>query len=545
MKIFEFDANKVKGNLTYELVKAIRTCREEKYDKLVFTKGVYDIDIDFAEQRNFNISNHGMNGPKRMGLLIEDMDGFEVDFNGSTLITTGKMTGIAITNSKNITIKNVILENPKTEFMQAKVVNTGDDFVDFEIQLGGDQFSTSNGAMYVNANYEFRIPQTTSIEFRGDTGELEYGTADFPIGFPWEVSNEITKDGHFIVKNPTRIPPIGNIFVHTASRRFGCGIFCQDSENLYFENVIIHSCQGMGLLAQFCHNVTLNGFSTLRHGIQMYTANADATHFVHCTGLIKVENGTFEGQLDDALNIHGVYVRVIDRESDNELLVRQMHFQATGLKIFQPGDKVQALTPETLIPYVEKTVKSVDVINDEIVKLTFVEVVNDVKVGDDLENLTKSADLIFRKNIVRDNRARGMLIAAKGKVLIEDNFFHASGAAILFESDGKYWFESGATNDVVIRNNVFDKCQYSKFGRAVIQFVKREQTEENKYYHGKVQVLDNKFTMKNQVAVMFDNISDVTLKGNVVDDGALAIVDVQHCDKLNLEDKDFTYQGEI
>ena len=545
MKIYEFNPSSIKGNLTYELVKAIRKCREEKYDKLVFTKAVYDIDFTFAEQRNFNISNHGMNGPKRMGLLIEDMDGFEVDFNGSTFITKGKMTGIAITNSKNITIKNVILENPETEFMQAKVVNTGEDFVDFEIQLGGDQFHTSAGAMYVNCGYEFRIPQTTSIEFRGDTGELEYGTGDFPIGFPWDVYNEKTKDNHFIVKNPTRIPPIGNIFVHTASRRFGCGIFCEDSENLYFENVIVHSCQGMGLLAQFCHNVTLDGFSTLRHGIQMYTANADATHFVHCTGLIKVENGTFEGQLDDALNIHGIYVRVIDRVSDNELLIKQMHFQATGLKIFQPGDKVQALVPETLIPYVEKTVKSVDVINDEIVKLTFVEDVNDVKVGDDLENLTKSADLIFRKNIVRDNRARGMLIAAKGKVLIEDNYFHASGAAILFEADGKYWFESGGTNDVTIKNNVFDRCKYSKFGTAVLQFVKREQVEEGKYYHGRVAILDNKFTMFTDSAIMLDNIESVTIKGNVVKDGKPAIVDVKHCKNLDLQKEDFTYQGEI
>ena len=544
MKVLEFDAKKVQGNLTYELVKAIRKCRAEKYDKLVFAKDVYDIDFTFAEQRNLCISNHGMNGPKRMGLLIEDMDGFEVDFNGSTLITKGKMTGIVVRNSKNVTIKNVILENPETEFMQARVVKTGEDFVDFEIELGGDQFATSNGLMYAPCGYEFRIPQTTSIEFRGDTGELEYGTGDFPIGFPWDVYNEKTKDGHFIVKNPTRIPPVGNVFVHTASRRFGCGIFCEDSSDLFFENVTVHSCQGMGLLAQFCHNVTLDKFCTLRHGIQMYTANADATHFVHCTGLIKVENGVFEGQLDDALNIHGVYVRVIDRISSKELLLRQMHFQATGLKIFAPGDKVQALTPETLIPYTEKTVKSIDVINDDIVKVTFKEDVDDIKVGDDLENLTKSADLIFRKNIVRDNRARGMLIAAKGKVLIEDNFFHASGAAILFESDGKYWFESGATNDVTIKNNVFDRCKYSKFGTAVVQFVKREAVEDGKYYHGAVNVVDNKFIMLNDLAVMFDNIENVTLKGNVIESDKPAIVDIKHCKNLDLQDG-FTYQGEI
>lgn len=544
MKIYEFNADKVQANLTYEILLALRKCKQEKYDKIVFSKSVYDIDRVYCEQRILNISNHGINGPKRIAILIEDMSDFEIDFSGSTLLTKGIISPIVIRNSKNITVKNVVLENPQTEFMQARVEKTGDDFVDFKIELGGEQFHTSKGNLYTNYGYEFQIPQTTSIEFNGDTGEIERDTGDFPIGFPWEVYNEMTKDGHLIVKNPTRIPPIGNVFIHTASRRFGCGIFCEGSSDVYFDNVTVHSCQGMGLLAQFCHNVTLNKFSTLRHGIQMYTANADATHFVHCTGLVKVENGVFEGQLDDALNIHGVYVRILDRLSDNELIIKQMHCQATGLPIFAVGDRVQVLTPETLIPYACKTVKSVEIINDEISKVAFEEQINDVKIGDDMENITKSCDLIFRNNVVRDNRARGMLIAAKGKVLIENNFFHSSGAAILFESDGKYWFESGGTSSVTIKNNVFDRCKYSRFGKAVVQFVKREATEDGKYYHNEINVIDNKFVMYGDLAAIFDNINKLCLKGNVVESDKPPVVEISHCNNVDLQDAGFVYVNE-
>jgi hypothetical protein len=543
MKILEFEKFTKTGNVTYDLLNAIRVCKAEKYDKLVLPKAVYEIDRSYCEQRSLNISNHGLNGPKRIAILIEDMENFEIDFNGGTLYTKGLIMPIVIRNSKNITVKNLVLENPETQFMQARVVATGEDWVEFKPELGFEQFKCKNGLLYTCVGEEYHVPQTTSVEFNGETGEIEYGTGDFPIGFPWEVENEFTKDGHMIVHGAKRIPPIGNVFIHTASRRLGAGIFCEGSSELFFKDVTVHSCLGMGLIAQFCHNVTLDGFSTKRKEGQYYTANADATHFVHCTGLVKVENGVFEGQLDDALNIHGVYVRVENRFAPNELILRQVHFQAQGLPIFEKGDEVQALDPATLLPYAKKRVKNVDVLNDELMRVTFEENVEDIKLGDDLENLTKSADLIFRNNIVRNNRARGMLIAAKGKVLIEKNYYHASGAAILFEADGEYWFESGGTTDVTVRENTFDKCKHSKWGSAVVQFVKRKETREGEYYHEKVVVADNKFIMYEiaPLAVTFDNIRDVTFTGNEVETQTEAIVDIKHCEKTLLQENGFTY----
>ena len=298
MKIYRFEGKETSEQTTYELLQAIRKCKAENYDKIVFEKGVYEIDKTFCEQRSFNISNHGLNGPKRVAVLLEGMQNFEVDFGGSVLRTCGNIIPIAIDDCKNVTVKNVILENPQTQFMQARVTKAEDGVVEFDVESGGEQFFTSMGKLYTRVGEEYLVPQTTSIEFNGKTGEIEYGTGDFPIGFPWEVENELSKDGKkFTVRGAKRLPPVGNVFIHTASRRLGCGVFCQNSADLRFENVTVRSCLGMGLLAQICHNVTLDGFCTRRHGGQMYTANADATHFVHCTGLVKVENGVFEGQL--------------------------------------------------------------------------------------------------------------------------------------------------------------------------------------------------------------------------------------------------------
>ena len=72
----------------------------------------------------------------------------------------------------------------------------------------------------------------------------------------------------------------------------------------------------------------------------------------------------------------------------------------------------------------------------------------EIRPGQVVENISHNVALTFRHNIVRCNRARGMLIASRGRTVIEDCDFHTSGAAILFEANGEYWFESGGTQDV-------------------------------------------------------------------------------------------------
>ena len=277
----------------------------------------------------------------------------------------------------------------------------------------------------------------------------------------------------------------------------------------------VHSCYGMGILAQTCHNIHLNGFNTLRHGDQYYTANADSTHFVNCTGLVLVENSTFEGQLDDALNIHGMYAR-IESKAERELIVREVHGQARGIRIYRDGDRIQVVNKDSLIPYRELTVEKAEYVNQDIIRLKLLEDTDGIVIGDDIESLDRAADLIFRNNVVRNNRARGMLIATRGKTVIENCYFHTSGAAILFESNGDYWFESGGVQDVTIRNNNFDGCKYSLWGSAVISCVPRKAMEHGKYFNREIKIVDNSFYATMDYLVEFNNVESVSFTGNTV-----------------------------
>jgi hypothetical protein len=79
-----------------------------------------------------------------------------------------------------------------------------------------------------------------------------------------------------------------------------------------------------------------------------------------------------------------------------------------------------------------------------------------IRPGSGIYNLTWQPNLVMRGCTVRNNRARTMLIATAGDVLIERNQFNRSSmAGIQFEGDNGFWWESGPTRHVVIRDNQF------------------------------------------------------------------------------------------
>jgi len=531
MQTIYFKDHRKSGDAGYDIYRLLTDVKDKKDVKIVFEKDTYEISPDYCFEKAVHISNHGWNGYKRIIALLENMENVELDFGGSTLLTHDVITPFAIINSKNITVKNVTLENTNICFMQTRVLAHGDGYIELEKMQGSDSFFMRHGRELAMTYKESMFIVINNIEVNPTTGTLEPGTADHTMQeFLWNMRFEDIGGGRLRLYGIKRYPPIGNILIFSAERRLGCGFFCEDSENIRLENVTVHSCHGMGFLAQTCHNITLDGFNTLRHGDQYYTANADATHFVNCTGLVTVENCTFEGQLDDALNIHGMYIR-IERIGDGEIFVREVHSQAKGIRVLRAGDKIQVLHPKTLIPYAQKTVKVAEYINEDSIRLVFEEGNDGItETGHILESLNRVADLIFRNNIVRHNRARGMLIATKGKVVIENNYFNTSGCAILFQSDGEFWFESGGVYDVEIQNNHFDACRYSPWGNAIIDCTPRPAEDEGKYFHKQISVTSNRFSMINEPVALFNNVENAIFKNNKIEsrEGLKPYVTVQH-----------------
>ena len=87
-----------------------------------------------------------------------------------------------------------------------------------------------------------------------------------------------------------------------------------------------------------------------------------------------------------------------------------------------------------------------------------------------VENKSYVPDVLIEGCIFRNNRARGLLLTSAGKVVVRNNRFQTPGAAVLIEGDSNYWFESGATRNILIEENEFDNCAYvSGWGMAPVQ----------------------------------------------------------------------------
>ena len=280
------------------------------------------------------------------------------------------------------------------------------------------------------------------------------------------------------------------------------GIFLSHNLNTRLENIQIHYAEGMGLLAQVCENITLEKFRVCLKGEEdprYFTTQADATHFSGCKGKIISCNGLYEGMMDDAINVHGTYLKVIGRKDEHTLVGRYMHDQSWGFEWGCTGDEVQFIRSTTMelvgtpnkitaiIPYDKECIEGAREFLISFEKP--VEACIDEKGSFGIENLTWSPEVLFSGNLIRNNRARGALFSTPRETIVENNTFdHTSGTAILLCGDCNGWFETGACRNVQIRNNHFINALTSmyQFTNAVISIYPEipELEKQQAYFHG-------------------------------------------------------------
>ncbi len=197
----------------------------------------------------------------------------------------------------------------------------------------------------------------------------------------------------------------------------------------------------MGIVSQFTENLTFQHVQVVpRPGtLRTCPAWADCFHFSGCKGKVLIDSCTFSGTQDDPINVHGTYLRLVQTEDHNRVLVRFMHTQTYGFAAFQPGDSVEFVSSASLRAYAASKVVRVERRSDTDWVLTLNDNVPDFKQGDVLDNVTWYPDLTIRNCSVTMDSCRGFLISTRGNVLVEGNTFANTGmSAILIADDAKF-----------------------------------------------------------------------------------------------------------
>ena len=294
----------------------------------------------------------------------------------------------------------------------------------------------------------------------------------------------------------------------------------------------------MGLLAQRCNGISMDRFSVCLKGKddpRCFTTQADATHFSQCKGVISVTDGVFENMMDDAINVHGVYLRVTERRDARTLVCTFGHSQTWGFAWGDAGDTVRLLRTSTMEPAgAPAIISSIRPIGPDGLCGTkgFVVTLRDA-LPDSLfdgstlgiENLTWTPEVVFAGNIVRNNRARGALFSSPRRTLCERNTFdHTSGSAILLCGDCNGWYESGAVGDLVIRRNRFVNALTSlyQFTEGVISIypvIPSPRTAAG-YFHGgrpgAISITDNEFDQFESTLLYAKSVDGLLFRDNVI-----------------------------
>ena len=511
--ILEFDNFRDSRDEMLNLFNALSECHTKNADVLHFSKGEYHFSDEFAFEIVLCISNHGENGFKRTAFLLENKDKFVIDGGGSHFVFDSVMNMITVLNCKNIVLKNFTVSMPIAPYPEGRVVAVSENYFDVEFSYHNELVVEENDLLIPTGDRFERA--VCNIEFNGETHEIEYGTGDQTAGIPlYQLKKEKIGANTVRFYDAPRIPKIGNVLALMIGRRHVAGLFFDGCEDVKIENVTINSCVGIGIMAQRCRNITVSGCSVTSADGKYVSSGADATHFVGCMGKIIVQDCLFEHMLDDALNVHGIYLKV-HHSKEKKAIVKFCNSTSTGLKLFKRGDRICEMDSRTLLPETEATVLEAKKINNELIELTFNEPVK-LSEGNVIENLTTYPELILRSSVIQNNRARGILIATKHCV-IEDCDFHTSGSAILLECDGRFWYESGAVKNIIIKNNRFLGCKYATWESGIISVPQRAISAKNRYYHGTVSIIGNTFNLCYDDVVYADNIAELVYKDNVSD----------------------------
>ena len=542
-KVYEISAFGLKANSSKNaspvLQKALAKIKEYKEGEKVilrFPEGRYEFHEKGAAVREYYISNHDQTNPKKVGIALEDMKNLTLDGQGSEFVFHGRMLPVSLLRSENCLLKNFSIDFENPHIAQVKIVeNDPQDGIVFEPAPWVD-YRIAKDSIFEAYGEGWTMRHSWGIAFDGDTKHLVYNTSD--IGCPTKGASEVApRRIHAPGWKDARLVP-GTVVAMRGWGRPTPGIFLSHDVNTTIENVKVHYAEGMGLLAQLCENITLEKFGVCLKGDadpRYFTTQADATHFSGCKGKIVSCNGLYEGMMDDAINVHGTYLKVVKRVDDRTLVGRYMHGQSWGFEWGCPGDEVQFIRSNTMeLVGKQNKIISIRPYDKEQTEgareflITFQEPVDQVineQSGFGIENLTWTPEVLFSGNVIRNNRARGSLFSTPRKTIVENNLFdHTSGAAILLCGDCNGWFETGACRHVIIRKNRFVNALTNlfQFTNAVISIYPEipDLKGQQQYFHGGpeggIVIEDNEFETFDAPILYAKSVDGLVFRNNTI-----------------------------
>lgn len=434
------------------LQKAIDHCRENGIHKLIIPPGSYRI-ADTAASSLMNDALSGRLGrnpqdivfkpyfPYVSGLSFIGLKELTVEAEGAFLMAEGWMEPITVKDCRNLTIRGLTIDYTDPPHSEGRIVKTGKGYFDIEFQ----QSPNTSKEMLITRIMFFDVIKNRLL--------------GFPMYFPKK--QEWVKANVLRVWEPYAEPLLGKIALVNHCMHFRPAILVQSAINTVLDKVTIHAQPGMGIVGNRSTNILMTGLRVVPRAGKYQSTNTDATHFTACKGVIRFDGCIFEGQGDDATNVHGFYHNITSRTGPAAYSIqldKDYTTHAAVLDYPDLGDTVELVFKKTLKVVNRYRVMKVDAFP----KLWKSELHLNSSLPEDIENyylinISRLPRLEFVNSHVGSHLARAVLVKTRS-VLIENNVFReTTGTAIHIGAEGD-WFEGPGSADVIISNNRFIRC---------------------------------------------------------------------------------------
>lgn len=541
------------------VVSSLLAAHPEGNLRLEFEEGVYPFYPENAAHEYVTVTNND-NGDKRMAFILRDMSNVIIDGKGAEFLFHGSMVPFLAERVSSLELKNFSISYDYPFTFEGEVLSNNPEDLSFVLKPNPlCKYEIRDGRLYLQG-YDWELPLGENIVFDPSTASPLYSAEKYEANLSEGIAAERTDDGNvrLIGFKSALLPPPGSVYVdkgpHGQNRRYPAFIL-KECNKVAFSGVSIHNSGAMSLIAENSSDISLTGFCTATKpgSGMMIASSADATHFVGCTGKIRMRECIFESMLDDATNIHGIYMPVDSLLDSRSFSASFGHFQQDGFPFGKKGDELAIVDRDRMVQIARCRLEDISCPCERTYTFT-VDMDLTPYSGKRLavRNLSNCvADVHIKNCIVRKNRARCFLLSTNGKILVEGCDLAPMMAGLKISGDANYWFESGPVDELIVRNNVFRGVGNGGGAHSVLHLdpvIYPSQRNTDNFYHGKVVFEGNTIYSYEDQVINILSAKDFTMRGNkfvrqsehYTRCPGLPVIDLQYCGKVVVRDNDFS-----
>lgn len=513
----DFGMSEILEDNTDSFIEAIEYCRNNPGTNLIIDKGNYF----------FNSSGK---------IIINGLDSCIIDGSQAKFIVSKTGTFIQITHCDVVEIDGLSIDvdrenNPVDDVLRIKNSDSKNHTLEFEFF----EKNSIEESMIFSAITQCD-PDSLTFGANGSSREIYiYQNPDIIKKVEKTEENvlKISHDGSFDgFKNGETYILRHHVYDGTVFSVSG------ETKNLTFDSVNIFGSYGAGFTVSDLvnHYQIINskiGVDQSCNNDSHVSLGADAIHIFGTGGFFNLENCDISGQGDDALNIHDGIGYVYDVKGNTiKMYSTQTRLNEGEYLAFKDTEFIEKNFESKIVSF-----KNAD--DSETGKeITFdCDVSKNVAIGDVVYNTsTNSGNYVIRNNYFHESRARGMLLQSDNGICENNKFYKIQGQAIKIVMDIRpnLWQEGTGVNNLIIKNNTFDACDYSCWG---------EQITIDSYIDGhyaqccvfkNIKIIDNVFKNFKTKLINAMNVNGLEITGNTVDasNAANYIFIQDYCDNI-------------